>query len=121
MRQLGSYARQLSDLRFPTIGSLFEGDYGYYIGECLSSGHVLEDRGTIEHIPRGPFHDEADYYSSLAIALHLHAGQLPMGHHALRAPVLVPQEYSDFAKYHHDISLQNLFVDDDLNITSVID
>lgn len=99
-----------------------------------------------------------------------------MGHHVLRAPVPVPQEYpnhatyyaatdrwNDFASfggmidsstnrlqyclashflrdaiiprmarpvgqpasgfplYHHDISLQNLFVDDDLNITCVID
>ncbi|EAQ89494.1 predicted protein [Chaetomium globosum CBS 148.51] len=142
----------------------------------LSPGHVLEDRGTIEDIPRGPFHNEADYYSSLAIALRLHAEQLHMGHHVLRAPVPVPQEYPDFAKYyaatdrwndlvalggmvnpstnrlqyclasdlfrdsiiprmvrpvnqsapgfplcHHDISVQNLFVDDDFNITCVID
>ncbi|KAK4145396.1 uncharacterized protein C8A04DRAFT_26905 [Dichotomopilus funicola] len=176
MRQLGCYARQLLDLRFPTIGSLFEGDRGYYIDKCLSPGHVPEDRGMIEDVPRGPFYDEADYYSSLAIALRLHAKRLPMGHHVLRAPVPVPQEYHDFAKYyaatdrwndfvalggmvdsssnrlqyclashllrnsiiphmvrpvsqsapgfplyHHDISVQNLFVDDDLNITCVID
>lgn len=176
MQQLGCYARQLFGLRFPTIGSLFEGDEGYYIDECLTPGHVLQDRETIEDIPRGPFHNEAHYYSSLAIALHLHAEQLPMGYHILRAPVPVLQEYSSFAKYyaatdrwndfaalegrvdssinrlqyclashllrdsiiprmirpvsqsdpgfplhHHDISLQNLFVDDDLNITCVID
>ena len=176
MRQLGCYARQLFGLRFPTIGSLFEGDEGYYIDECLSPGHILQDRETIKDIPRGPFHNEADYYSSLAAALHLHAERLPMGHHVLRAPVPVPQEYPNFAKYyaatdrwndfvnlggmvdrsmnrlqyclashllrdsiiprmvrnisqsapgfplyHHDISLQNLFVDDDLNITCVID
>ncbi|RDL37830.1 uncharacterized protein BP5553_05263 [Venustampulla echinocandica] len=99
MRQLGCYACQLFGLRFPTIGSLFEGDDGYYIDECLSPGHVLQDRETIEGIPRGPFHNEADYYSSLAAALHLHAEQLPMGHHVLRAPVPVPQEYPNFAKY----------------------
>ncbi|KAM5341504.1 hypothetical protein ACJ41O_014535 [Fusarium nematophilum] len=176
MRQLGSYARQLFDIRFPTIGSLFEGDEGYYIDECLSPRHVLQDRGTIEDLPRGPFHNDADYYFSLATALHLHAEQLPMGHHVLRAPVPVPEEYPNFAKYytatdrwndfvtlggmvdssmnrlqyclashllrdsiiprmvfpasqsapgfplhHHDISLQNLFVDDDLSITCVID
>ncbi|KAL1866069.1 hypothetical protein VTK73DRAFT_4920 [Phialemonium thermophilum] len=186
MRQLGCFARQLSDLRFPTIGSLFKGDQGYYIGECFSPGHVLGGRAAIEDIPRGPFRDEADYYASLAEALRLHAEQLPMGHHVLRAPVPVPQDYPDFARYytatdrwndfvalggmvdssanrlqyclasqllrdaiiprmvrparhhhhhhhhhqqpapgfplcHHDISLQNLFVDDDLNITCVID
>ncbi|KAH6628177.1 hypothetical protein F5144DRAFT_654238 [Chaetomium tenue] len=100
MRQLGCYTRQLFDLRFPTIGSLFEGGQGYYISECLSPGHVLEDRAAIEGIPRGPFHSEADYYSSLAIALCLHAEQLPLGHHVLRAPVPVPQEYPNFAKYY---------------------
>lgn len=176
MRQLGRYNRQLYGLRFPTIGSLFEGVEGYYIDECLSPGHVLQDRDTIEDISRGPFHNETDYYSSLATALHLHAEQLPMGYHVLRAPVPVPEDYSNFAKYytatdswndfvtlggkvdssmnrlqyclasqllrdsvipsmvlpvsqlapgfplhHHDISLQNLFVDDDLNITCVID
>ena len=177
MRQLGCYARQLFGLRFPTMGSLFEGgEQGYYIDECLSPGHVLQDRETIEDIPRGPFHNEADYCSSLTAALHLHAEQLPMGYHILRAPVPVRQEYSSFAKYytatdrwndfatlggmvdssvnrlqyclasqlarnsiiprmvrpvsrsdpgfplhHHDISLQNLFVDDDLNITCIID
>ncbi|KAG9249705.1 uncharacterized protein F5Z01DRAFT_668523 [Emericellopsis atlantica] len=102
--------------------------------------------------------------------------QLPMGHHVLRAPVPVPEEYPTFSKYyaatdrwndfvtlggivdssmnrlqyciatellrdsiipgmilpdnqstlgfplhHHDISVQNIFVDDDLNITCVID
>lgn len=114
--------------------------------------------------------------ASLVTALRLHAEQLPIGYHILRAPVPVPQEYSsyvsyltatdrwnDFAAlgdvvdssrnrlqyclasrllqdsivprmiltgchstpgfpfYHHDISLQNLFVDDDLNITCIID
>ncbi|KAF5023668.1 hypothetical protein F66182_4288 [Fusarium sp. NRRL 66182] len=176
MLQLGCYARQLSSIRFPTIGSLFESDAGYYIDECLSPGHILQDRDTIEHVPRGPFHNETDYYSSLAAALHLHAEQLPMGHYVLRAPVPAPQEYSDLAKYyaatdrwndlvalggmvdssinrlqyclashllrdsiiprmvrpvgqsslrfplcHHDISLQNLFVDNEMNITCVID
>lgn len=100
MRQLGCYAGQLFDLRFPTIGSLLKGDQGYYIDECLSPGHIFEDRGTIEDIPRGPFHDEEAYYVSLATALRLHAEQLPMGYHILRAPIPIPQEYGDFAKYH---------------------
>jgi hypothetical protein len=176
MCQLGSYARQLFGLRFSTIGSLFESGTGYYIDECLSPGHVLQDRDTIEDLPRGPFHNEADYYGSLAAALHAHAEQLPMGYHILRAPVPVPQDYPDMAHYytatdrwndfaslggmvessanrlqyclvsqilrssmipymagpvsqsplrfplcHHDISIQNLFVDSELNITCVID
>ncbi|KAK1767706.1 hypothetical protein QBC33DRAFT_585666 [Phialemonium atrogriseum] len=97
MRQLGCYARQLFSLRFPTIELLFERDEGYCIGECLSPGHVLQDRETIEDLPRRPFHHEPDYYSSLAVALLLHAEQLPMGHHVLRAPIPVPQEYPNFA------------------------
>ncbi|KAF4455315.1 protein kinase-like domain [Fusarium austroafricanum] len=176
MRQLGCYARQLFGLRFPTIGLLIEGDDGYCIDECLSPGYVLQDRETIEELPRGPFHNEVDYYCSLATALRLHAEQLPMEHHVLRAPVPIPEEYTSFAKYytatdrwndfvslggmvdssvnrlqyclashflqdsiipgmvcpvnqlasgfplnHQDISLQNLFVDDGLNITCVID
>jgi len=100
MRQLGCYARQLSALRFPTIGSLFEGSEGYYIDECLSPGHVLHDRETIEDISRGPFHTEEEYYSSLATALRVHAEQLPMGHHILRAPVPVQQGYPRFARYY---------------------
>lgn len=174
MQQLGCFTYQLFNLRFPTIGSLFEGTKGYYIDECLSPGHILEDRQTIKGIPRGPFNCEADYYSSLTSALLLHAKQLPMGYHILLAPIPIPQEYSTFTKYraaidrwndfavlgekvessknrlqyslasyflndsiiprltssqatpgfplfHHDISNQNLFVDDDLNITCVID
>ena len=176
MRQIGGYACQLFGLRFPTIGSLFESEDGYYIGECLSPGYVLDDRDSLEDIQRGPFMSEADYYFSLATVLHAHAEQLRMGHHALRAPIPVPQEYPSFAQYcaatdlwndfaalggmvdssknrlqyclaskilqdltvprmvcsanesapgfplhHHDISLQNLFVDDDLNITCIID
>ncbi|KAK4452739.1 hypothetical protein QBC34DRAFT_398176 [Podospora aff. communis PSN243] len=168
---------KLFDLRFSTIGSLLEGDEGYYVGECLSPGHVFEDRGTIEDMERGPFHSESEYFVSLATALRLHAEQLPMGYHVLRAPLPVPQEYSNFAEYHaatdrwndfatigglaessanrfqyclasellqdtiipnmtnpsacppapgfplyhHDISTQNLFIDDDMNAICIID
>lgn len=175
MRQLGRLSRQLFDLRFPTIGSLFEDETGYYIGECLSPGHIREERELVD-ISRGPFDNESDFFKSLAIALHLHAEQLSMGHHLFRAPIPVPEEYSSHSKYikatdrwnefaalgkqidsgrnrlqyclvsqlledtiipcmvrhgrdstpgfplyHPDISLQNLFVDNDLNITCVID
>ncbi|OWT43353.1 hypothetical protein VFPPC_17484 [Pochonia chlamydosporia 170] len=100
MHQLGRYARELFSLCFPTIGSLFEGEHGYYLDECLSPGHVLQDRKTIEELSRGPFHNEADYYSSLAGALRLHAERLPMGYHVLRAPVPIPKEYPNFSEYY---------------------
>lgn len=100
LRQLGGYARQLFGLRFPEIGSLFEGDGAYYIGECLSPGHVLYDREMVAEIQRGPFHNEAEYYFSLANALYIHAEQLEMGYHVLRAPIPIPQEYPTFAKYY---------------------
>ncbi|KAM4058385.1 phosphotransferase enzyme family protein [Hirsutella rhossiliensis] len=100
MRQLGNYACQLFQLRFATIGSLFEQDgEDYNIEECLSPGHVLHGRDDIEDISRGPYHGEPDYYSSLVSALLLHAERLPMEHHILLAPVPIPQEYSDFTKY----------------------
>lgn len=176
LRQLGGVARQLSSLRFPSIGSIFEGEDGYFTGECLHPGYVLGDRVGLEKLRRGPFHREKDFYSPLATALSLHAEQLPMGHHVLRAPVPVPHEYDSFEKYctatdrrndfaalgglvdssenrleyclvshllqdmviptmvqppsqsapgfplqHHDISLENVFVDDDLNVTCIID
>lgn len=176
LRQLGRVARQLSSLRFPAIGSVFEGDEGFVVGECLHPGYVLGGRVTLEDLRRGPFHREEDFYSALATALGLHAEQLPMGHHVLRAPVPVPQEYDSFEKYctatdrrndfaalgglvnssenrleyclvshllqdlvvpamtqapsrsvpgfplqHHDLSLENIFVDEELNITCIID
>jgi hypothetical protein len=178
MSQLGSYASQLSRLKFDKIGSLFEeeeeGKFG--IRKCLSPSFVLQGRETIENLPRGPFQNEADYYSSLLSVLLTHSEELEMGHHVLFAPVPCPQEYSDFAKYyiaqqrwndyvavgskaecsqnrlhysivgmfirdrivpqligrdrprisgfplcHHDLSTQNIFVDDELNITCIID
>lgn len=88
------------DSASPTIGSLFEGDAGYYIDECLSAGHVLQDRETIEDLSRGPIQKAAGYYSSLAAALHLHAEQLPIGFHVLRAPIPVLEEYPNFCKYY---------------------
>lgn len=174
--QLGRVARQLSSLRFPAIGSIFEGPDGYRVGECLHPGYVLGGRVGLGGLQRGPFYREKDFYSPLATALGLHAEALPMGHHVLRAPVPVPQEYSSFEAYctatdrrndfaalgglvdssenrleyclvshllqdvaipamvqpapqtvpgfplqHHDISLENVFVDDNLNITCIID
>ncbi|POR38280.1 Uncharacterized protein TPAR_01538 [Tolypocladium paradoxum] len=177
MRQLGRYACQLFQFRFPTIGSLSErGGEGYSIEECLSPGHVLQGREDLQDIPRGPFCLERDYYSSLVSALLLHVELLPMEHRILLAPAPVPQEYPKFAEFyiaqmlwndyaavgnkpessnnrlayslagwyirdhivprlslpqgsqrsgfplcHHDLSTQNIFVDDDFNITCVID
>ena len=100
MRQLGGYACQLFGLRFPTIGSIFESEDGYYIGECLAPSYVIDGHESLEDIELGPFLSEADYYSSLTTVLHAHAEQLRMGHHALRAPIPVPQEYPSFAQYY---------------------
>ncbi|ATY58947.1 kinase-like domain [Cordyceps militaris] len=179
LHQLGRYSSQLSQLRFPCIGSIFESANGTpCIQQCLSPGHLFEGRDAIEEIPRGPFSSSQEFYASLVAALRLHAEQLPMGYHLLVAPIPIPQEYTDtsdyrlatdhwndfavlggkpessqnrlqytmaaqflldsiipllageskeeistssFPLYHPDLSDQNIFIDDDFNITCIID
>ena len=176
MEQLGRLMAQLSLLRFPTIGSLFEQDAGeYVIEECLSPGYVLHGRDELDGIERGPFSEDREHFSSLVSAFRSQAEDLPMGYHILLAPTPAPQEYRSFAEfytaqtlwndyaavgdktesssnrlayciaasylqeqvvpypgvsrsnqggfplYHHDLSTQNIFVDEHFNITCIID
>ncbi|KAF2189972.1 hypothetical protein K469DRAFT_625997, partial [Zopfia rhizophila CBS 207.26] len=179
MRQLGAITSQLSCLRLDKIGSLFEEEGCYSVKTCLSPGLLLHGRHTLKDIPRGPFSQENEYFSSLISALLLHIQYLSLEHHAFFAPVPVPAEYNSYASYlsatdrwndfitvgskidssknrldyfiagrllegmipsliseseafastfgdgfpicHPDLSTSNIFVDDDFNITCIID
>ncbi|KAJ6440942.1 Delta(8)-fatty-acid desaturase [Purpureocillium lavendulum] len=176
MEQLGRLMAQLSLLRFPTIGSLFEQDAGEYgIEECMSPGYVLHGRDELHGIGRGPFFEDHEHFSSLVSAFRSQAEELSMGYHILLAPTPAPREYRSFAEfytaqmlwndyaavgdktessnnrlayciaatylqdqvvpylgvsrsnqggfplYHHDLSTQNIFVDEHFNITCIID
>lgn len=70
LHQLGRYSSQLSQLRFPCIGSIFESANGTpCIQQCLSPGHLFEGRDAIKEIPRGPFSSSQEFYASLVAAL----------------------------------------------------
>jgi hypothetical protein len=178
MEQLGEIQASMSNLRFDHIGSLFEENGVYAIGQCLLPCLLLQGRDEFDEdeIPRGPFSTSGAFYAALIRAFFAHVKELPMEHHLFRGPVPVPQEYesyedyriatdrwndyvafgsktenmknrldyalvgvsltdwvpllakndsqfrcADFPLYHPDLSSQNVFVDDDFNITCIID
>ncbi|KAJ5731684.1 Aminoglycoside phosphotransferase [Penicillium malachiteum] len=109
----------------------------------MSRGHILHDCPSLEELPRGPFKTESEFYDSLLTAMKYHAESLPMTPHCFIAPVpsreyhesdaalnlitrresLNPELLSSnsFPLYHPDLSANNIFVDDDFNIKSIID
>lgn len=175
--QLGHITWKLAQLRFDQIGSLFEMNGAFTLGECLSRGHNLHERHSLDDIYRGPFATESDFYKSLIAAFAQHAKILPLGHHCFVAPIPSREDYMSDAEYyaacdlwndfvtvgakidsaanrldyilisdalqdlihrhssaspevtlsepfplcHPDLSASNIFVDDDFNITSIID
>lgn len=178
--QLGVITEHLSRLRFDQAGSLFEEDGEYYIKTCLSRGLLLNERHTLEDIPRGPFKFEREYYKAQILAFIEHVKYLHLGHHCFFAPIPASSEYSDyagfweasnwwsdfvtvqskidssdnrvdyvlagevlseivtkwiddpsedfrdayehrFAIHHADLSVNNIYVDEDFNITCIID
>ena len=171
LSQLGGLTWKLSQLRFDKIGSLFEENGSFEIKECLSRGHMLHERYSLE-IPRGPFASQARFYDSLVSAFSEHAEILPLSHHCFVAPVPSRDEYQSHTQYesavnlwsdfvtigrktdssdnrldyiiagdalrdiilklpainpetfplcHADLSVNNIYVDDDYNITCIID
>lgn len=44
MSQLGQITWDLAQVRFPLIGSLFEQNGSFIVGECLSKGHIQHKR-----------------------------------------------------------------------------
>ncbi|KAH6713712.1 hypothetical protein BKA61DRAFT_656297 [Leptodontidium sp. MPI-SDFR-AT-0119] len=149
MSQLGTISSQLLKLRFDKIGSLFEEDEEYRVKECLSPALIWHQRDSLgDDVARGPFQHENEYHESLLSAFLLHVKELPLEQHAFFAPIpklgefgsflshrsakmiaaatlqpLAPPDESSnrFCLWHPDISLGNIFVDDDFNITCIID
>ncbi|KXG54184.1 Aminoglycoside phosphotransferase [Penicillium griseofulvum] len=177
MSQLGQITWNLAQVRFDRIGSLFEEDGDIKIGQCMSRGHVLHQRYSLDEIPRGPFATESEFYDSLTTAMIHHAESLPLRPHCFVAPIPSREDYENdaahrdasdlwngfkalgdkidsaenrldyilvadaikdiiaertnshpthtlpdpFPLHHPDLSVNNIFIDDDFNITSIID
>ncbi|KAK1767414.1 kinase-like domain protein [Phialemonium atrogriseum] len=87
MRQLGAITSQLSHLRQPKIGSLFQdSDGNYTIGE------------------------ESAYLEALVAAYVSHAQELSLSYHAFFAPIPDPTEYTSVASYRAAVGWWNDFV-----------
>lgn len=108
--QLGAITWKLSRLRFDQIGSLFKEQGSFEAKECLSRGHVMQDRCSLEEIPRGPFTSKTEFYSSLITAFTEHAEALPLSHHCFVAPVPQRDDYESDSQYHRACDLWNDFV-----------
>lgn len=177
MFQLGQITWKLAQVRFDRIGSLFEENDHVKLGECMSRGHILHDRYSLEDLPRGPFTTESEFYNSLITAMVQHAESLPLTPHCFVAPIPTREDYENdavhqaacnlwngfvaigdkidsaenrldyilvgdavknpiaqrtnryptpslpdpFPLHHPDLSANNIFVDDNFNITSIID
>ncbi|KAJ6109131.1 Aminoglycoside phosphotransferase [Penicillium sp. IBT 16267x] len=109
LSQLGDITWKLSQLRFDKIGSLFEEDESFEIKECLSRGHMLHGRYSLD-IPRGPFTSEAEFYDSLVSAFSEHAEILQLSHHCFVAPVPSREDYQSSMQYESAVNLWNDFV-----------
>ncbi|KAH8433017.1 uncharacterized protein LDX57_010655 [Aspergillus melleus] len=109
LAQLGGITWKLSQLRFDKIGSLFEENGSFVVKGCLSRGHVLHERYSLE-IPRGPFTSEFDFYDSLVSAFSEHSEILQLSHHCFVAAVPLYDDYSSSAQYRSAVDLWNDFV-----------
>ncbi|KAJ5953652.1 hypothetical protein N7454_000548 [Penicillium verhagenii] len=109
LSQLGEITWKLSQLRFDKIGSLFEEDESFEIKECLSRGHMLHGRYSLD-IPREPFTSEVEFYDSLISAFLEHAEILQLSHHCFVAPVPSREDYQSSMQYKSAVDLWNDFV-----------
>ncbi|KAJ6117944.1 hypothetical protein N7523_005695 [Penicillium sp. IBT 18751x] len=109
LSQLCGITWKLSQLRFDKIGSLFEVDESFEMKECLSRGHMLHGRYSLE-IPRGPFTSGAEFYDSLVTAFLEHAEILHLSHHYFVAPVPSRGDYPSSKQYESAVDLWNDFV-----------
>ncbi|KAJ5254201.1 hypothetical protein N7524_011381 [Penicillium chrysogenum] len=142
LRQLGGIHAALSNIRISEIGSLsMDNNSSYTPGKCLFPSLIWQGREEFDdtEITRGPFSESKAFYMACINAFLAHSAELSMEHHLFHAPVPIVQEYDSFEEYrslidgtitppcegfplyHPDISTQNVFVDDDLNITCIID
>jgi len=108
--QLGAMTWQLSRLGFNQAGSLFEESRDFQIKTCLSRGLILDERHTLEDVPRGPFSSEKAYYDAQISAFIQHAKYLPLGPHCFFAPIPAQSEYDDHAAFKKAADWWNDFV-----------
>ncbi|KAK1765978.1 hypothetical protein QBC33DRAFT_579267 [Phialemonium atrogriseum] len=151
MSQLGAMTLQLWQLRLNKVGSLFQdGNDGFVVGECLSPSLMWQQRDSLEGIDRGPFSDERAYFNALLSAYISHAEELPFAVNRWNDFVTIGQKIDHsnnrlayciagqlmremslhlcsgtadggFPLGHPDLNTGNIFVDQDLNITCIID
>ncbi|KIH91148.1 hypothetical protein SPBR_01596 [Sporothrix brasiliensis 5110] len=97
MGQLGAFARQMAQVRFPKIGSLVRdsAQSDYSVGPCLAPAFVWGERHLLDDLDRGPFDSPRGYFDTLAEALSRHAQELGMDYHALLAPLPRDDDYMD--------------------------
>lgn len=108
LSQLGGITWKLSQLQFNKIGSLFENE-SFEIKECLSRGHILHGRYSLE-IPRGPFTSKEKFYDSLISAFSEQAEILQLSHHCFVAPVPSRHDYESSRQYERAVDLWNDFI-----------
>ncbi|KAG4434847.1 hypothetical protein IFR05_009686 [Cadophora sp. M221] len=107
MSQLGMMSSQLLKLRFDKIGSLFEEDGEYRVGECLSPALIWHQRDSLgDDVQRGPFQHEHEYHESLLSAC-LHVKELPLEQHAFFAPIPKLGEFESFLRHRSAVSRWN--------------
>ncbi|KAJ5100766.1 Aminoglycoside phosphotransferase [Penicillium angulare] len=107
--QLGKITWKLAQLRFDKIGSLYEENNSFIIKECLSRGHMMNERCSLD-IARGPFTSKEEFYDSLISALSEHAEALRLSHHCFIAPVPSRSDYLSYRQYESAVDLWNDFV-----------
>jgi hypothetical protein len=110
LSQLGEITWKLAQVRFDRIGSLFEEDDNIKIGECMSRGHVLHQRYSLDEILRGPFATESEFYNSLTTATTHHAESLPLRPHCFVAPIPSREDYENDAAHRDASNFWNGFV-----------
>ncbi|KAJ5158643.1 uncharacterized protein N7500_008294 [Penicillium coprophilum] len=110
MFQLGHIAWKLAQVRFTKIGSLFEQNGFFVIGECLSKAHILHQRHCLSGIVRGPYANERELYISLIALLIKHACNLPLLEHCFAAPAPSKEDYPNKHQWHDARDLWNDFL-----------
>lgn len=111
MRQLGAIILQLLNLRFDKIGSLFEEDGEYRVGDCLSPALIWHERDSWEDdISRGPYQYTHEYLESLVSAFLIHITKLPLEKHVFFAPIPEAREYKTYSSYRYAVDRWNDFV-----------
>lgn len=110
MFQLGQITWKLAQVRFDRIGSLFEENDHVKLGECMSRGHILHERYSLEDLPRGPFTTESEFYNSLITAMVQHAESLPLTPHCFVAPIPTRDDYENDGVHQAACDLWNGFV-----------